>query len=69
MVDQIHTATEEIACLRAKVAKLERSDAELKARVEELTKEVGKREEMLHKPNKISPNFSLIFSLIFLIIL
>ncbi|RVX20066.1 hypothetical protein CK203_004422 [Vitis vinifera] len=32
MVDQIHTATEEIACLRAKVAKLERSDAELKAR-------------------------------------
>ena len=69
MVDQIHTAAEEIACLRAKVAKLERSEAELKAKVEELTKEVGKREEMLHEPNKISPNFSLIFSLIFLIIL
>ena len=68
MVDQIHTAVEEIAYLRAKVAELELSEAELKARVEELTKEVGKREEMLHEPNKISPNFSLIFSLIFLII-
>nr|CAN70037.1 hypothetical protein VITISV_015804 [Vitis vinifera] len=40
MVDQIHAATEEITCLRAKVA-------ELKARVEELTREVGEREEML----------------------
>ena len=68
MVDQIHTAVDEIACLRARVVELERYEAELKARVEELTKEVGEREEMLHEPDKISPNFSLIFSLIFLII-
>ena len=47
ITDQIHTAAEEIACLRAKVAELERSEAELKARVEELTREVGEREEML----------------------
>ena len=47
MVDQIHTAAEEIACLRARVAELERSEAELKARVEELTREGGEREEML----------------------
>ncbi|KAJ9707597.1 hypothetical protein PVL29_002572 [Vitis rotundifolia] len=47
MVDQIHAAAEEIACLRAKVAELERSEAELKARVKELTREAGEREEML----------------------
>ncbi|XP_034680054.1 LOW QUALITY PROTEIN: myosin-14-like [Vitis riparia] len=47
MVDQIHAAAEEIACLRARVAELERSEAELKTRVEELTREVGEREEML----------------------
>ncbi|KAJ9686432.1 hypothetical protein PVL29_015365 [Vitis rotundifolia] len=61
MVDQIHVAAEEIACLRTKVAELERSEAKLKARVEELTREVGEREEMLHEPDKISPNFSLLF--------
>ena len=44
MVDQIHADLEEIACLRAKVAELKRSEAKLKARVEKLTKEVGERE-------------------------
>ena len=33
------------------VAELERSEAELKARVEELTREVGEREEMLGDDN------------------
>ncbi|KAJ9672560.1 hypothetical protein PVL29_025966 [Vitis rotundifolia] len=58
MVDQIHTATEEITCLRAKVAELEWFEAKLKAKVDELTREVGEMEKMLHEPNKISPNFS-----------
>ncbi|KAJ9689101.1 hypothetical protein PVL29_014646 [Vitis rotundifolia] len=62
---KLRHAVKEIACLRAKVAKLERSEAELKAKVEELTREVGEREEMLgediHEPDKISPNFSLLF--------
>ena len=50
------------------MAELEQFETELKARVEELTKEVGEREEMLHEPDKISPYFSFIFSLIFLTI-
>ena len=41
-MDQIHAAAKEIACLRAKVAELERSEAELKARMEEQTREVGR---------------------------
>ncbi|KAJ9671173.1 hypothetical protein PVL29_027247 [Vitis rotundifolia] len=53
----IHADVEEIACLRAKVAELEWSEAKLKARVEELTREVGDRKEMLHELDKISPNF------------
>ncbi|KAJ9697637.1 hypothetical protein PVL29_006981 [Vitis rotundifolia] len=40
-------ANVEIAHLRAKVVELEWSEAELKAKVEELTREVGEREEML----------------------
>ncbi|KAJ9672577.1 hypothetical protein PVL29_025980 [Vitis rotundifolia] len=55
MVDQIHAAAEKIACLRAKVVELEQSKAELKARVEELTRET------CHEPDKIFPNFSLLF--------
>ena len=47
MVDQIHADLEEIACLRAKVGELEQFEVELKAMVEELTREVGEREEML----------------------
>ncbi|KAJ9685272.1 hypothetical protein PVL29_017342 [Vitis rotundifolia] len=42
----------EIASLRAKVVELERSEAELKARVEKLTRE----------PDKIFPHFSLLIS-------
>ncbi|KAJ9703745.1 hypothetical protein PVL29_005153 [Vitis rotundifolia] len=61
MGDQIHAIAEEIAYLRAEVAELERFEAELKARVEELTREVGEREEMLHEPDKICLNFSLLF--------
>ncbi|KAJ9703617.1 hypothetical protein PVL29_005088 [Vitis rotundifolia] len=65
MVDQIHTVIEEIACLRAKVEELERSEEELKARLEELTREVGEREEILHEPIKFPSIFFFSFSLIF----
>ena len=51
------------------MAKLDQSKAELKARVEELTREVGEREEMLGddipQADKISPYFSLLFSSLF----
>ena len=73
MVNQIHAAVEEIAYLRAQVAELERSEAKLKAMMEELTREVGEREEMLGEDNttspiKFPPTFPFSFSLIFLII-
>ena len=52
------------------MAKLERSEAELKARVEELTREVGEREEMLGEDNmspiKFPPIFPIYFSHYFL---
>ncbi|KAJ9693606.1 hypothetical protein PVL29_009526 [Vitis rotundifolia] len=39
----------------AKVAELKRSEVQLKARVEDLTREVEEREEMLYKPDKNFP--------------
>lgn len=47
LLRQIDTAAEEIARLRARVAELENSEAGSKARVEELEREVGEREEMI----------------------
>ncbi|KAI4327953.1 hypothetical protein L6164_020356 [Bauhinia variegata] len=47
LLHQIDTATEEIAHWRAKVAELEKFEAESNARVEELEREVGERDEML----------------------
>ena len=71
MVDQIYATVEEIAYLGTKVAELERSKMELNAGVEELTREVGKGEEMLGEDDTISsikfpPTFPFFFSLIFL---
>ncbi|KAI4314574.1 hypothetical protein L6164_027467 [Bauhinia variegata] len=47
LLHQIDTAAEEIAHLRAKVAEFENFEAESNARVEELEREVGERDEML----------------------
>ena len=68
MVNQIHAVVEEITCLRAKVAELEWSEAELKANVEELTRGVREIEEMLGEDDstsliKFSPTFPSIFIL------
>ncbi|KAF7829134.1 coiled-coil domain-containing protein 136 isoform X1 [Senna tora] len=47
LLHQIDDATEEIAHLRAKVAEFEKYEAESKARVEELEREVRERDEMI----------------------
>ncbi|XP_054823400.1 uncharacterized protein LOC129321590 isoform X2 [Prosopis cineraria] len=47
LLHQIDSATEEIAHLRTKVAEFEMSEAESKARIEELEREVRERDEML----------------------
>lgn len=47
LLRQIDEAAEEIARLRARVAELENLEAGSKARVEELEREVGEREEMI----------------------
>ncbi|KAI9124969.1 hypothetical protein K1719_003585 [Acacia pycnantha] len=47
MLHQIDSATEEIAHLRNKVSEFEKYEAESKARIEELEREVRERDEML----------------------
>ncbi|KAK9277722.1 hypothetical protein L1049_007269 [Liquidambar formosana] len=48
LLHQIDASAEEIVHLRARVAELEKSEAELKARVEELARDVGERDEMIN---------------------
>lgn len=48
LLQQIDESAEEIAHLRSKIAEWEQCEAELRARVEELKREVSEREEMLN---------------------
>lgn len=48
LLQQIDESAEEIAHLRSKIAEWEQCEAELRARVEELKREVSEREEMIN---------------------